>query len=126
MTVPSSEKMESGSGRYFHLFVHGSVPAVLAAAGAAGGAERVAVREVVGTEYDVGGIETALVLAGPGRVTGEVWRCGVELLPDLDRDERVAGRLLRRVGVQVGEYACWAYVAGPKLAPRLAPGRRLE
>lgn len=126
MTVSSVDKAVVSSGRYFHLFVHGSVPSALIAAGAAGTAERVAVREVVGTEYDVGDGETALVLAGSGRVTGEVWRCAVELLPELDRDERVAGRLWRRVGVQVGEYPCWAYVAGPKLAPMLAPGRRLE
>src|SRR5690606_21814697 len=112
------------SGRYFHLFVHGTVPQALLAAGASGTAERVATREVVGTEYDVGDGETALVLAGPGRVRGEVWRCALELLKELGRGERVVGRFWRRVGVQVGEYPCWAYVAGPRLAPKLVPGRR--
>lgn len=126
MTVPSNDMTVARNGRTFHLFVHGVVPEVLVAASRDGGAGRVAVREVVGTEYDVDGGDTALVLAGPGRVQGEVWRCAVELLPELDRDERVASRHLRRVGVQVGEFACWAYVAGPKLAPQLAPGRRLE
>lgn len=122
MTVPSGEM--NRAERHFHLFVHGAVPEVLARAEVSGTAERVAEREVVGTEYDLGEADTALVLAGPGRVKGSVWRCAIELLKELDSDERIEGRLLRRVGVQVEEYPCWAYVVGPKLAPRLVPGHR--
>lgn len=126
MRLPSDTEAVESSGRYFHLFVHHDLPPALNAAGETGIAERVGEGEVAGTEYDIGGGERALALAGPGRVKGEVWRCPVELLAELDRDERVVDRLLRRVGVQVGEYPCWAYVVGPKLAPRLVPGRRLE
>jgi len=126
MTVPSGDEAGVRSGKFFHFFVPGPVPPALAAAGAAGAAERVATREVVGTRYEVGNGETALVLAGSGRVKGEVWRCAVEVLKELDQDERVVGRLWRRVGVQVGEYPCWTYVAGPKMAPMLARGRQPE
>lgn len=113
------------SGRFFHLFIYGASLEVRAAAASLEGCELVAHRQVAGTLYDIDGEYQALVLAGAGRVGGEVWRCPVELLPELDQDERVLARKLRRVGVEVGEFACWAYVVGPKLARRLVPGRRV-
>lgn len=113
------------SGRFFHLFTYGANLEAPVVGASLEGCELVAHREAVGTLYDIDGDYQALVLAGPGRVGGAVWRCPVELLPELDRDERVLARQLRRVGVQVGEFACWAYVVGPKLARRLVPGRRV-
>lgn len=84
-----------------------------------------AAAEVEGTLYDLDDLYPALVLAGQGRVAGEVWRCPVEVLVELDAEESVRSRYFRRVGVQVGEYPCWVYVAGPKLARELVPGRRM-
>jgi gamma-glutamylcyclotransferase (GGCT)/AIG2-like uncharacterized protein YtfP len=81
---------------------------------------------VAGTLYDIDGAQPALVLAGAGTVDGEVWRCPVERLAEFDATARLPAGLFRRVGVQVGEYPCWVYVAGPKLAQRLVPARRLR
>jgi gamma-glutamylcyclotransferase (GGCT)/AIG2-like uncharacterized protein YtfP len=88
------------------------------------GCERVGPATVAGTLYDIDGAYPALVLAGGGGVAGEIWRCPVERLVEFDRYEGVDARLFRRVGVQVGEYACWTYVAGPRLARKLVPERR--
>jgi gamma-glutamylcyclotransferase (GGCT)/AIG2-like uncharacterized protein YtfP len=116
---------EARSGRYFHLFVYDRASADGSVLALPAGCERVAVRVVAGTLYDIDGDYRALVLAGAGGVEGEVWRCPVEVLPELDQDERVVAGLLRRVGVQVEEFACWAYVVGPGLAPRLVSARRI-
>lgn len=125
MTSVGSDSAVVRSGRFFHLFTYGSSLEARQVLAGLEGCEVVARREVAGTLYDIDGEYPALVLAGMGKVSGEVWRCPVEVLTDLDRDERVVTRRLRRVGVQVGEYACWVYVVGPKLARLLVPGRRL-
>jgi gamma-glutamylcyclotransferase (GGCT)/AIG2-like uncharacterized protein YtfP len=110
---------------HFHLFVYGTLRAGGSADELLAGCDRVAQATVAGTLYDIDGQYPALVLAGQGRVEGEVWRCPVDRLPALDAYEGVDDGLFRRVGVQVGEYACWTYVAGPKLASRLTADRRL-
>lgn len=76
---------------------------------------------VRGTLYNVGEYP-ALLLGGEGEVEGEVWRCPAPLLRVLDRYEGTREGLFRRVAVEVGDVACWTYVAGPKLGPRLRPG----
>jgi gamma-glutamylcyclotransferase (GGCT)/AIG2-like uncharacterized protein YtfP len=90
------------------------------------GCELVETATVAGTLYDIDGAYPALVLAGAGKVAGEIWRCPVERLAELDRYEGVDARLFRRVGVQVGDYACWTYVAGARLARKLVPERRIR
>lgn len=125
MTSVATESAVVRSGRYFHIFSYGSGLEDRLAAGLLEGCELVAEREVAGTLYDIDGEYPALVLAGNGRVAGEIWRCPVEVLPELDSDERVVARQLNRIGLQVDEFACWVYVVGPKLARHLAPGRRL-
>jgi gamma-glutamylcyclotransferase (GGCT)/AIG2-like uncharacterized protein YtfP len=125
MTSKLQKTEDARSGRTFFLFVYG-------VAGGAGstelpdGCERVDSSMVSGTLYDIDKSKPGLVLAGPGRVEGEIWRCPVEVLPELDRIERVETGLFRRVGVQAGAYPCWVYVAGPKLADRLVPDRRVD
>lgn len=111
--------------RTFHLFVYGELRSSRKDSSLLDGCEKVAVTTVQGTLYHVDG-RPALMLAGPGRVEGEVWRCGVERLPELDRHQQVADGIFRRVGVQVDEWACWTYVLGPKLAPRLIDAHRIE
>jgi gamma-glutamylcyclotransferase (GGCT)/AIG2-like uncharacterized protein YtfP len=109
----------------FHLFAYGSL--VSATAGPAvellSGCERVAAGSVAGTLYDLGDYP-ALLLSGTTEVGGTIWRCPVDRLPLLDAYEGVGEGLFRRVGVQVGEYACWVYVAGPGLGLRLLPEAR--
>ncbi len=126
MTAAQLDNGAARSGRYFHLFVYDRAPEALGSTDIPEECERVATRAVAGTLYDVDGAYPALVLAGTGQIEGEVWRCPVELLPEFDRDERVSAGLFRRVGVQVEEYACWVYVAGPKLVRWLVPGRRVD
>ena len=79
---------------------------------------------VQGTLFDVEGVGPALMLAGNTSIPGEVRRIRASALEELDARARVREGIYRRVGVQVGETPCWAWVAGPKLAPRLATGRR--
>ena len=55
-----------------------------------------------------------------------MWRCPVTLLRVLDRYEGIVEGLFRRVAVEVGERACWTYVAGPRLGPRLRPDAVIE
>lgn len=110
----------------FHLFVYGTLRDGGPAAELLLGAEPVGPAVVAGTLYDIEGRFPALVLAGGGRVHGELWRCPVELLKKLDEYEGVDEGLFRRIGVRVGEQACWTYVAGPKLARLLAPATRIH
>jgi len=110
----------------FHLFTYGTLRRGGAAAELLEGCEFVGTATINGTLFDIDGEYPALVLAGPGRVEGEVWRCPTAALARFDRYEGVADGLFRRVGVRAGEWACWTYVAGPTLAPRLTPDRRLE
>jgi gamma-glutamylcyclotransferase (GGCT)/AIG2-like uncharacterized protein YtfP len=109
-----------------YLFVYGTLLSSGAAASMLVGCERVTRASVEGTLYDIDGAYPALVLAGTGSVDGEVWCCPPELVYELDRYEGVEDALFRRVAVMVAEYPCWAYVAGPQLARRLTPARRIS
>lgn len=116
-----------GERAYFHLFAYGTLKSM--AAGDRGrellrDCVRVGAGEVTGTLYDAGDYP-ALLLGGEDRIQGEVWRCPADLLPVLDRYEGTQDGLFRRAAVQVGDYACWVYVAGPKLGPRLTRDARL-
>jgi hypothetical protein len=79
---------------------------------------------VKGTLFEVEGVGAVLMLAGSAAIRGEVRRVPPSAIADIDARAGVAEGLLRRIGVQVGETACWAWVAGPRLAPRLASGRK--
>lgn len=106
----------------FHLFAYGTLKdggPVL------DGCERVDTGEVRGTLYDLGDYP-ALLLSGEDPVAGVIWRCPTERLPALDRHEGVAEGLFRRAGVQVDDYACWVYLAGPRLGQRLVPEARVH
>lgn len=109
-----------------HLFVYGTLAGDGAAAGMLDGCERVGDAVVDGTLFDIDGEYPALMLAGADRVHGELWRCSAEHIHALDRYEAVERGLFRRVGVEVEGTGCWAYVAGPTLAKRLRPERRIR
>lgn len=113
-----------GSG--FHLFTYGTLRRGREAAGLLEGCERVGPATVAGSLFDIDGEYPALVLAGAGRVEGEIWRCPAELLARLDEYEAVGRGLFRRVAAEAGGLACWVYVAGPRLARRLTPRRRIK
>jgi gamma-glutamylcyclotransferase (GGCT)/AIG2-like uncharacterized protein YtfP len=111
----------------FHLFVYGTLRSDVA-----GGApdllascERLGPATLRGTLYDAGDYP-ALMLAGRTPIPGEIWRCPTELLSALDRYESVQDGLFRRVATRVDGVACWVYVAGPKLSPKLSLQNRLD
>lgn len=111
----------------FFLFAYGSLRSVESAPAARElltDCDRVTDGTVAGIMYDMGDFP-ALVLGGPDRVRGVIWRCPAARLPALDEYEGTASGLFRRIAVQVGPYACWVYVAGPKLGPRLLPEARI-
>lgn len=108
----------------FHLFTYGTLMSGGAGAEHMAGCERVGPAVTSGTLFDTG-LYPALLLVGNDRVEGEIWRCPAELLPRLDRYEAVASGLFRRVAVRVEGIACWVYVAGPTLGPRLTPESRV-
>lgn len=110
---------------YFHLFVYGTLRRGGEAAAALEGAVRLAPATVAGGLYHTDDGYPALMLAGAGEVHGEVWRCPAPLLARLDEHEGVADGHFRRVGVQVRDWPCWTYVAGPRLARLLTPDRRI-
>lgn len=109
----------------FHLFVYGTLLRAGGNAHVLAGASFVRQAAVDGTLYDIEGRHPALMLYGSTRVHGEIWRCPADLLERLDAFEAVAEGLFRRVGVAVEGTACWTYVAGPRLARRLTPDRRI-
>lgn len=113
-------------GRGFHLFTYGTLRRGGDGAALLEGCEPVGPATITGTLYDIDGEYPALVLAGTGRVQGEIWRCPARVLARLDAYEAVADGLFRRVAAVVDGVACWIYVAGPKLARRLTPRRRIE
>lgn len=113
-------------GRGFHLFTYGTLRRGHEAARLLEGCERIGPATVAGSLYDIDGEYPALVLAGAGRVEGEIWRCPPEVLARLDEYEGVSEGLFRRVATEAGGLACWVYVAGPKLARRLTPRRRIK
>jgi gamma-glutamylcyclotransferase (GGCT)/AIG2-like uncharacterized protein YtfP len=108
-----------------HIFVYGTLRAGRAAADLLRDAVAVGSATVRGTLYDIDGAYPALVLAGTDEVHGEIWRCSPQRLFELDNYESLGEGLFRRTAVRVGDIACWTYVAGPALAPRLTPDRRL-
>ena len=120
--------MTLSARRNFHLFTYGTLKsAVSTAAGREllRDCERVGAGSVPGTLYDAGEYP-ALLLGGEGRVEGEVWRCPASLLRVLDRYEGITEGLFRRVAVEVDDRVCWAYVAGPRLGPRLRAAAIIE
>ncbi len=108
-----------------HLFVYGTLRCGGEAAALLEGARRIAPATVSGALFDSGSGYPALMLAGGGKVHGEVWRCPSALLRRLDEYEGVEDGLFRRVAIEVRDWACWTYVAGPKLARLLTPDRRI-
>ena len=110
--------------RTVHLFVYGTLRTGGRADGFLRGCEHVGGATVEGALYDMGAYP-ALVLGGEGRVEGEVWRCPAAVLSRLDEYEGVPEGLYHRVRVDAGGVECWTYVAGPALASRLTPERRI-
>ena len=108
----------------FNLFAYGTLRSD-APDGLLDGCERVGTGVVRGTLYDTGSYP-ALLLTGNDPVPGVIWRCPYHRLPDLDRYEGTADGLFRRAAVEVEGHACWVYVAGPKLGPRLVPEARVH
>jgi gamma-glutamylcyclotransferase (GGCT)/AIG2-like uncharacterized protein YtfP len=95
------------------------------------GAEKVGEGAVGGVLYDIDGEYPALIVYGRTPVQGEIWRCPAPLLSALDAYERTDSGLFRRIAVEVAAFAggvvpCWAYVAGPRLAAKLTPARRID
>ena len=111
---------------HFHLFVYGSLKADGSAADLMRGCDLVGEATVAGALYDIDGRFPALVLAGPGTVHGEIWRCPVDRLRVLDAYEGTEDGLFRRVGVESEGRGCWTYVAGAALAARLTAAGRIE
>ena len=113
----------------FNLFVYGTLKAGGSNAHLMKDCEHLGQAQVLGMLYDIDGQHPALVLYGKKPVQGEIWCCPWELLAGLDEFEGVHTGLFRRVGVNVRSQrsetlACWVYVAGPALAPKLTPARR--
>jgi gamma-glutamylcyclotransferase (GGCT)/AIG2-like uncharacterized protein YtfP len=118
------------SPEHFHLFAYGTLQSGGSATELLGACELVGPGSVAGILYDVDGEFPALVLYGTSKVPGEIWRCPTAMLPRLDAYEATARGLFRRIAVSVesdsGTIACWAYVAGPLLARKLTPTRRID
>jgi gamma-glutamylcyclotransferase (GGCT)/AIG2-like uncharacterized protein YtfP len=113
----------------FNLFVYGTLRRGHAAAVMLDDCEHLGTATVRGILYDIEGRFPALVLYGTDPVEGEIWRCPPELLERLDAYEGIANGLFRRVGVEAemngAPVACWTYAAGPAIARKLLPERRL-
>jgi gamma-glutamylcyclotransferase (GGCT)/AIG2-like uncharacterized protein YtfP len=115
----------------FHLFVYGTLRSGGSATGMLAGAERVSEGSVGGVLYDIDGEFPALIVYGRTPVQGEIWRCPAPLLAILDAYERIESGLFRRIGVEATTFdgaivPCWVYVAGPRLAAKLTPARRVD
>ncbi len=110
----------------FHLFVYGAPGSDRPEAPLLEQAIRVRAAEVAGTLYATDRGYPALVLGGTGRVAGEIWRCPVPLLRELDRYAGVQESLFRRVALSIDGIACWTYVGGPRLARQLTPEKRIR
>lgn len=113
--------------RGFHLFAYGTLRDVRnAPVPLMHGARRVADATVAGTLYDIDGKFPALMLYGTTPVAGTVWHIPeAARLSLLDEYEQVGRGLYRRVAVEAAGLPCWVYVAGPALASRLTPERRV-
>ena len=110
----------------FNLFVYGTLRADGVAAELLAQAGYIRAAAVPGTLYDIDGAYPALMLYGGTPVRGEIWHCPPDLLAQLDAYESVQHGLFRRVGVEVAGLPCWTYVAGPALASKLTPERRVD
>lgn len=108
-----------------HVFIYGTLREPSIAGHLLRDGLRVAHAHVRGMLFDLNAFP-ALVLAGRDRVHGEIWRCPPEAIARLDDHEGIGDGHFRRVGVRVNGFACWTYVAGPALATRLEPGRRIH
>ena len=124
-TWTQGDGARGGAGDAFHLFVYGTLRSGGPATATLQGCTRIAAVTIEGTLYDLGD-HPALLLYGTTLVHGEVWRCPLDLLPLLDAYEGVDRGLFRRIALTAGEFACWAYVAGPALARQLTPDRRMN
>ena len=113
------------SGAAFNLFAYGTLRHGAAAVPVLEGASYVRSAVVEGTLYDIEGRHPALMLYGSTLVKGDIWRCPADLLVRLDAYEAVPDGLFRRVAVDVDGVPCWTFVAGPALARRLTPSRRI-
>jgi gamma-glutamylcyclotransferase (GGCT)/AIG2-like uncharacterized protein YtfP len=109
-----------------HLFVYGTLRRGAGASHLLAGCRLLGEASVTGRLYDVAGRYPALVLEGDGPVWGEVWAVPDRVLAALDRYEGVGEGLFARVRVEAGGSACWTYVAGPALRPRLRPEAALR
>lgn len=107
------------------LFVYGTLLSDGGAAERLSGCTPLGEARVRGTLFDIEGRFPALMLAGGDRVSGEVWSCPWERIHELDGYEAVDSGLFRRIGVEIDGRGCWTYVAGPALAARLSPDRRI-
>ena len=113
--------------RGFHLFVYGTLLNGNGASALMTGCTRVCDATVNGTLYDIDGAFPALMPYGQTPVAGEILYCSdVGLLQRLDDYEGVAKGLFRRIGMEIENHACWVYVAGPALAHKLTPERRVS
>lgn len=110
----------------FHLFAYGTLRSGEENNDQIADCALVRAAFVEGTLYDIDGLYPALMLYGTTRVEGEIWRCPADRLAVLDRFEGLDNGLFRRVAVLIEETPCWTYVAGPALAHRLTPDRRLN
>jgi len=114
-----------GHASWVHVFVYGTLRSGHSANAMLDGCQHVGEGSVGGVLYDLDDYP-ALMLYGSEPVRGEVWCCPPELIGRLDEYEGVERGLFRRVAVAVGEFACWTWVAGPAIARRLTPERRLD
>jgi gamma-glutamylcyclotransferase (GGCT)/AIG2-like uncharacterized protein YtfP len=110
---------------HFNLFAYGTLRENAGSSSLLRDCVPVSPAHVGGVLYDIDGEYPALVMYGTNPVEGEIWSCPTELLALLDAYEGVDDGLFRRVGVNIEGTACWTYVAGPKLARRLTPARRI-
>ena len=114
---------------HFHLFVYGTLRQGSAPSAHMHACERLGDATIPGILYDIDGRFPAVVLYGEGRVIGEIWRCPAPELTRLDSYEGTASGLFRRVAIEAdsasGAVPCWTYAAGPALARKLVPARRL-
>ena len=112
--------------RGFNLFVYGTLRGNGAAADRLAGASMIGKGVVRGTLYDIDGEYPALMLYGDMPVEGEIWHVpSAAMLARVDEYEGVAQGLFRRKAITVAGHACWVYVAGHALAPRLTAERRI-
>lgn len=118
---------------HFHLFVYGTLRKGQSANHRLMNAEFVSDGYVTGILYNVDDKFPALVLYdGAPRIDGEIWRCPVSLLHELDAYEGVDEGLFRRVGVHAkrddegDDVPVWTYAAGPTLSQKLTPERRIN